>query len=271
MYIANVDLPDGRPMGRRVHDRGAGDRPPRRSASTFEVHDDSRGSRSASRRRRPRRRRSPTSAATSRRSPPTRTRTRPSTRPRSRRRSPRTSRSSWSSRRPSSARRPVRADARPGQAGRGGPPGRDLHQRRAVPARGRRRPAPARADDANGNLQSAQPPTNGASSSSRGCSSSTRRHRPRSFEAIFSADELDAVRTRSPPHPDQLAAARGSASSSRNATAIAALGRGTRRAPATALAWCSTRWPGGNVAPFSRRSSENVIVVAVAASERRSP
>ena len=53
--------------------------------------------------------------------------------------------------------RPVRPDARPLQAGRRGQPGRDLHQRRAVQAPGRRRPAPARPRRRTAGLQA--PPT----------------------------------------------------------------------------------------------------------------
>ena len=119
--------------------------PRRRSACTFDVLaelDDA--SRSATRRPPRRPRRSPTSAATSRRSRPTRSPTRPSTRPRWPTRSPPTSRSCSCSRRRSSARAPSAARRSTSQAGRGGAPGRHVHQRRAVPARGRERPAPAR-------------------------------------------------------------------------------------------------------------------------------
>ena len=72
MYIVNVDLPDGRQVGRRVHDRGAGLAAPRPSGSTFDVRDRRRPSRSASGAGVGHADRSPTSAATSRRSRPTR-------------------------------------------------------------------------------------------------------------------------------------------------------------------------------------------------------
>ena len=70
--------------------------------------------------------------------------------------------------------RAVRPDARPVQAGRRGPPRRDVHQRRAVQAPGRRRPAPA--GPRRQQAARSSPPTSrtsGACSPSRGSSRST--------------------------------------------------------------------------------------------------
>ena len=74
------------------------------------------------------------------------------------------------------ASRAVRPDARPDQADRRGAPGRHVHQRRAVQARGRRRPAPAGADRNDALTPSRRPTTRAR----RGAVGLRRRRRRRS-------------------------------------------------------------------------------------------
>ena len=257
MYIVDVDLPDGGHWGaefttpRRAGASTRGDRPDdvRRSATA-----DRRspvGQTAPPRRRRP----SPTSAATSPRSRPTR--------------SPIPAFYETSVADALAAKKPfVLVFATPKfcrppqcgptldqlQAGRRGPPRRDVHQRRAIQAPGRRRPAPAGARR--------QRPAPGG-----------RRHQRWGLLAepwIFAVDRDGIVRgsyeltitdgraERDPAghHRRRLTPPQLGASSSRIATLSPPSVRYQTRT-GCAVAWCSTRWPGGNSAPFSRSPMRN--------------
>ncbi len=148
VYVADVDFPTCRSVGRRVHDRSAGCAAPETIRVTFDGParvDDRRRRRRGARvghadPGRCRRRRQPSS--------------RPTTSPSSAFYETSIA-DALAAKEPFVARlrdaevlrhRPVRADPRPGQAHRRGPPRPDLHQRRALPARGGRRPAPAGPD-----------------------------------------------------------------------------------------------------------------------------
>ena len=249
----------GRAPGAPIHDRQAPRLSRPRRSVTFEVRDDTDRGRRRPEGARPRRpRRSPTSAATSRRSRPT-----PKPDPAFYETSvadalaahkpfvlvfatPKFCQTAHAARRSTSSSRSPRQ------------PGRDVHQRRAVPAQGRRRSAPARPRSEQAELAHRRP----MSTDEWGLLSE-----PwifvvdrdgivsGSFELMITDAELK--RDHAGHHDGRLTGRRcelSGASSSRTATVSPPSVRYQTRT-GWAVAWCSTRCPGGNSAPFSSSPS----------------